>query len=357
METSVLGTALDGVEIEKDSDEKEIKESEMETEDSAEQEKDKEEKDEETAEDAEEEDEAESEEEETEAGTAEEDEKDGDNVGNFQLAWEYLDVAKVIYSKKEEKDDQLKAADCLLKLGELSMETEQHETAATDLESALAIQKKYLKADDRIFAETHYQLGLAYGLGKEFEKAIQQYQHAIGVIEAKIVSLNKLIEEKEVDSENKENKETDDLIKFKEEIKDLQDLIPEMRNKIEDTRVEQRDLVRMKEVAKEMLGLSGTTKGFGSPTKKTDASGASGSTDVDENGEKKATDISCLVRKKRKPEEETDSTTQIKKIRADEQGDKVDQSGASGAATVNGVNGHTSPEKKTAAQEVEAMST
>ena len=63
---------------------------------------------------------------------------------------------------------------------------EQHDTAATDMESALEIQKKYLSEDDRIIAETHYQLGLAYGLGKEFEKAIKQYQSAIGVIEAKI---------------------------------------------------------------------------------------------------------------------------------------------------------------------------
>ena len=64
--------------------------------------------------------------------------------------------------------------------------SEQYETSATDLQSALSIQKKFLKDDDRSIAETHYQLGLAYGLGKEFEKAIEAYQSAISVIEAKI---------------------------------------------------------------------------------------------------------------------------------------------------------------------------
>merc|ERR1711963_1270588 len=132
------------------------------------------------------------------------------------------------------------------------MENEQYETSATDLQSALSIQKKFLKDDDRSIAETHYQLGLAYGLGKEFEKAIEAYQSAISVIEAKIVSLNKFIEEKEGDATNKENSETDDLMKYKNEVKELQELLPEMKNKIEDTQGEQKDLAKMKEVAKEM---------------------------------------------------------------------------------------------------------
>merc|ERR1712098_990608 len=105
--------------------------------------------------------------------------------------------------KDNEKENQLKSADCLIKLGELSMENEQHETAASDLEAALKIQKQHLEPHDRVLAETHYQLGLAYSLAQEFEKAIQAYQDAISVIEAKIVSLNKMIEEsdKEKDSE------------------------------------------------------------------------------------------------------------------------------------------------------------
>jgi len=291
----------------------------------------------------------------------EKEEDEADDVSHFQLAWEYLDVAKVIYTKKEEKDDQLKAAECLLKLGELSMENEQHDTAATDMESALEIQKKYLSEDDRIIAETHYQLGLAYGLGKEFEKAIKQYQSAIGVIEAKIVSLNKLIEEKEVDADNKENKESDELMKYKKEIKDLKELLPEMRNKVEDTRVEQRDMDKVKEAAKELLGLSGgASKGFGSPTKKIPASSNGTKASVDENGEAKAASISHLVRKKRKPEEDESSMTvqELKKSRQEAAvsekeaavcGKTNGTNGTNGHSEMNGhskSNGHTSDEKK-----------
>uniref|UniRef100_A0A2C9KHU1 Tetratricopeptide SHNi-TPR domain-containing protein n=1 Tax=Biomphalaria glabrata TaxID=6526 RepID=A0A2C9KHU1_BIOGL len=250
-------------------------------------------------------------------------EKDED-VPNFQLAWEYLDLAKVIYLKNESKEDQLKAAECHLKLGEVSMETEQHTIAVEDLLSALKIQQKYLAPDDRLIAETHYQLGLAYGLGKEFKLSIEQYQLAISVIEAKIASLKKVLEDEQIDAENKENLETNpELKKFADEIKELQDLIPEMKNKTEDARIEENDLQKMKAIVKENLFPSGTTKEFGSPSKKSGGSVTSG--DVDENGERKASDIAHLVRKKRKPEEDTSapSEQEVKKIRQEVVSDDV----------------------------------
>ncbi|KAK3794632.1 hypothetical protein RRG08_003778 [Elysia crispata] len=251
-----------------------------------------------------------------EGAESQEDEEKDEDVPNFQLAWEYLELAKVIYLKSDNKDDQLKAAECHIKLGEVSMETEQHSTAAEDLESALKIQQKYLVPEDRVIAETHYQLGLAYGLGKEFELSIQHYQQAISVIEAKIASLNKLVEDNEKGTEDKENCEKENVQKYKDEIKELQELIPEMNSKIEDTKMEAKDMEKVKEMAKEMLGLSGTTKGFGSPTKKAEI----GSENVDENGQKKASDISSLVRKKRKPEEEATagSGAEVKKIKQDD---------------------------------------
>jgi len=115
-----------------------------------------------------------------------------------------------------------------------------------------------------------------------------------------------------------------------------------MKNKIEDTKIEQKDLDKMKEVAKEMLGLSGTTKGFGSPKKSSTSNGfgsASGSSNVDENGEAKAKPISHLVRKKRKPEDEESSSPQeVKKVRQE----------------INGTGDHN---EKSEAASAESMST
>ncbi|KAH9523662.1 hypothetical protein Btru_040622 [Bulinus truncatus] len=270
-----------------------------------------------------------------EGDNATEDGEKEEDVPNFQLAWEYLDLAKVIYLKSESKDDQLKAAECHLKLGEVSMETEQHTTAVEDLLSALKIQQKLLEPEDRLIAETHYQLGLAYGLGKEFKLSIEQYQLAISVIESKIASLKKLTTEQDVDTENKENLETNqELKKYLDEIKELQDLIPEMRNKIEDTQIEENDLQKLKAIVMEDICQSGTTKGFGSPSKKSDVI-ISG--EVDENGEKKTSDIAHLVRKKRKPEDDAvaPAEQEVKKIKqetSEENGPKVN-----GDSDINGI--------------------
>ncbi|KAH9523667.1 hypothetical protein Btru_040629 [Bulinus truncatus] len=321
METNVLGTALEGVEVEEEKEEEENEQFEKppaDDEPEADDDEAEETVDEETA----------------EGDNATEDGEKEEDVPNFQLAWEYLDLAKVIYLKSESKDDQLKAAECHLKLGEVSMETEQHTTAVEDLLSALKIQQKLLEPEDRLIAETHYQLGLAYGLGKEFKLSIEQYQLAISVIESKIASLKKLTTEQDVDTENKENLETNqELKKYLDEIKELQDLIPEMRNKIEDTQIEENDLQKLKAIVMEDICQSGTTKGFGSPSKKSDVI-ISG--EVDENGEKKASDIAHLVRKKRKPEDDAvaPAEQEVKKIKqetSEENGPKVN-----GDSDING---------------------
>ncbi|CAG5133509.1 unnamed protein product, partial [Candidula unifasciata] len=177
------------------------------------------------------------------------------DVPNFQLAWEYLELAKVIFLKSESVEDQLKAADCHIKLGELSMETEQYSTAAGDLEAALKIQQKHLPANDRLIAETHYQLGLAYGFGGEYEQSIQQYTTAISILQSKIESLSQLVKEKEVNGEDKENAEVGELKKYQDEIRELQDLIPEINNKVEDMRLEAREVQQVKQMAQEAMGF------------------------------------------------------------------------------------------------------
>ncbi|KAF3835406.1 hypothetical protein F7725_027964 [Dissostichus mawsoni] len=79
-------------------------------------------------------------------GNDDDDDEDGEQngqeeeeVGNLQLAWEMLEVAKVIYKKKEGKDDQLMAAQTYLKLGEVSAES-----ALDDFQECLALQLKHL---------------------------------------------------------------------------------------------------------------------------------------------------------------------------------------------------------------------
>ena len=55
----------------------------------------------------------------------------------------------------------LKAADAYIKLGEISLESEQYETAIADIRSCLEIQQELLDPSDRAIAET-YLLNIHY---------------------------------------------------------------------------------------------------------------------------------------------------------------------------------------------------
>ena len=63
---------------------------------------------------------------------------------------------------------------------------EQYEQAVSDFKDCLTIQKECLDAEDRLLAETHYQLGLAYTFDTQYDLAIENFKSAAGVIEAKI---------------------------------------------------------------------------------------------------------------------------------------------------------------------------
>merc|ERR1712121_493555 len=93
-------------------------------------------------------------------GTSKEGKDEEEDVSNLQLAWEILELAKVIYTRHEKKEMKLKAAEAHLKLGEVCLETEQYETAIDDLNKCLSIQKEHLEPESRLIAETHYQIGL-----------------------------------------------------------------------------------------------------------------------------------------------------------------------------------------------------
>jgi len=58
------------------------------------------------------------------------------------------------------------------------MESEQYDQAIQDLSSCLTIQKTALEADDRLLAETHYQLGTAHLLNCAYKDAVQELRQA-----------------------------------------------------------------------------------------------------------------------------------------------------------------------------------
>lgn len=69
------------------------------------------------------------------------DEEVEDDVNDLQLAWEMLDLAKVIYKNKDTEESKLKLAEVLMKCGEVSIEDEKFETAIEDMTESLQIRR------------------------------------------------------------------------------------------------------------------------------------------------------------------------------------------------------------------------
>lgn len=66
-------------------------------------------------------------------------------------------------------------------LGEVSLETGASDQAVLDMNSCLTLQRKCLEEDSRLIAETHYQLGNAYLLNKDYKLAVEQFRNAKSV--------------------------------------------------------------------------------------------------------------------------------------------------------------------------------
>lgn len=282
MENTVLGNALEGVPEESSEEGEKQDDSKIESADNLDDDDDDDEDDED--EDAEGESKKESEE---------------DEVGNLQLAWEMLEVAKVIYKRKDSKEDQLMAAQIYLKLGEVGAESGNYSQALEDFNECLTLQLKRLPSHSRLLAETHYQLGTTYSYTAQYSQAIEHFSNSIKVIESRLAMLQEVIDKAEGAEAAKEEKS---------ELEELKQLLPEITEKIEDAKESQRTAAAASEAIHQTLAGASTSSAFpaenGGPSSSTasqipvrPADGASSS--------KSASDISHLVRKKRKPDEES----------------------------------------------------
>lgn len=268
--------------------------------------------------------------EETASQDGSQDGENADDVSNLQLAWEMLELAKLIYTKDDSKEAKLRAAESHLKLGEVSLETEQYEEATKDLNKCLELQKELLEPDNRLLAETHYQLGLAYCFNKQFKESTDSYQAAIKVIEERITNLDKVLEK--ATEEEKQTKDFDSPIyKAVKEISELKELLPDIKAKVDDVEDEKKNMDDLKNLAKEALG------GLCSSSAPAESAPAPPKDDV------KASDISHLIKRKRKSEEAEDESAK-----------KPKQEAGDGDAKVNGTSDKKAEEAKPEAMETKS---
>eukprot|EP00800_Vazella_pourtalesii_P007543 TRINITY_DN2018_c0_g1_i1.p2 TRINITY_DN2018_c0_g1~~TRINITY_DN2018_c0_g1_i1.p2 ORF type:complete len:392 (-),score=123.76 TRINITY_DN2018_c0_g1_i1:64-1239(-) len=115
---------------------------------------------------------------------------------NFEVAWENLEVSRVICSNKLEMEDtNVAVAKILLEvlncLGELQVETGCYDKAAADYTECLQLLKKYPDiATENVEGATQYSMGISFSLAGEHQLAVEALSDALGV-------LTKLLEKSE----------------------------------------------------------------------------------------------------------------------------------------------------------------
>merc|ERR1712127_552157 len=155
------------------------------------------------------------------------DEAEAEEISNLQRAWEMFELAKLVYTKNFDDDLKFKnkrIAECLLKLGEISIEQEIYEQAIIDISESIRIQEEQKETrDERMLAESFYQLGLCQQFNNLFNDAKETYQKSINIMQLRIEKLKGKIELIKEDKEQEAERNT-----MTEEIKELEALLPEM---------------------------------------------------------------------------------------------------------------------------------
>jgi len=154
-------------------------------------------------------------------------EKAEEDPSNLQLAWEVLELSKIICKEQLEGSRELptetKAAlekrycDTFFLLSEVSVESGNYYQAVEDLKLCLERQKTLLPEDNRNIAETLYYLGVALGFHKNYDEALMSLEAAVSVLAKRMVNL-----------EGKSGTQA------KNEVTEIKALLPEVKAKITD---------------------------------------------------------------------------------------------------------------------------
>ncbi|KAJ2960736.1 hypothetical protein NQZ79_g3963 [Umbelopsis isabellina] len=209
---------------------------------------------------------------ENEEDAEENEEAEGNQEGEgdeFNDAWDVLDIARVIYEKDDSPEAKAKLADVYVCLGDVSLETEKFDQALPDFRAAIDIKQTILEPDNRELAELHYKLALALEYStseqhlavEETEKAVKVLRKRLEVLQDKQLAESGDKKGKGKSTESEASKDANQNTDIQKEIKEIQELIPDMEVKIEELK-NPKQLEAQVDMLKEMLGLKGSTGGL-----------------------------------------------------------------------------------------------
>jgi hypothetical protein len=238
----MFGSAVEQAQADAAAFERDDEEEDVEEDEEAEGHEDEEEEVEEEEEEEEEEVEEEEEEQDVEENQDELNEE-GDEVpeivaadsNDFQVAFENLDAARVIYSRYPEKY-QGKLAEVHSILGELNLELNNFEEAEKELNNALEIVKKTADPSPREIAYLLYLIGISYSGNDNFSVAFRYFSEAFATLAGAVEKLLGV----ELDKSNFESAlkvisdKLENLKDAPKELIDLYETLKELQQKLEE---------------------------------------------------------------------------------------------------------------------------
>ncbi|KAF9906417.1 hypothetical protein EC991_000664 [Linnemannia zychae] len=168
-------------------------------------------------------------------------EGEGEDQDDFAVAWDVLDLARVLFHRMGTEEALLKLGDVHIALGDVSLESENFEQAVNDYREAITIKEARLEPDDRQLAEAHYKLALALEYSPAESALAQEHIHkASNVLKDRIQKLNGLLasgkgKARAIDASENETKMAAELVELHELVGEMeqktQDLIANMNKK------------------------------------------------------------------------------------------------------------------------------
>jgi len=118
------------------------------------------------------------------------DEDAEEDITSLQIAWEVLELARVIYTRHEDNESCKKLARVQVKLGEVCMENEKLDEAIEHFEQAIAtFIKGGCEAYSKDISSTYYLMGLAASLDQKYQSAKEHYTKCVQIMSASIMQL------------------------------------------------------------------------------------------------------------------------------------------------------------------------
>jgi len=121
-------------------------------------------------------------------------------------------------------------AEVLQTQGDLSLEAENFDQATIDYIKSLDLRLLHLKPDDRLLAESHYNLALAYQFLAKTKEAREHYTHAINILELRL----SLLPQDQLKGIVTEKTEKTEIPTGQTEAQELYDVISDLKLKLEE---------------------------------------------------------------------------------------------------------------------------